>query len=967
MVAVADDIHGVRVTRESCFCLHKFDGAVTYAVSGSGNTAGCSLTSASAPVVLDFTSGGACTVVASLAASSSYASVSPIPQTFTIEKLPQTVAFTSTAPTSPAVGDTYSPAATGGGSGNPVVFSIDSSSSSGCTYDSGTGLVTFSAPAGSCVIDADQAGNASYEQAPEVSQTITVGKLPQTVAFTSTAPTSPAVGDTYSPAATGGGSGNPVVFSIDSSSSSGCTYDSGTGLVTFSAPAGSCVIDADQAGNASYEQAPEVSQTITVGKLPQTVAFTSTAPTSPAVGDTYSPAATGGGSGNPVVFSIDSSSSSGCTYDSGTGLVTFSAPAGSCVIDADQAGNASYEQAPEVSQTITVGKLPQTVVFTSTAPTSPAVGDTYSPAATGGGSGNPVVFSIDSSSSSGCTYDSGTGLVTFSAPAGSCVIDADQAGNASYEQAPEVSQTITVGKLPQTVAFTSTAPTSPAVGDTYSPAATGGGSGNPVVFSIDSSSSSGCTYDSGTGLVTFSAPAGSCVIDADQAGNASYEQAPEVSQTITVGKLPQTVAFTSTAPTSPAVGDTYSPAATGGGSGNPVVFSIDSSSSSGCTYDSGTGLVTFSAPAGSCVIDADQAGNASYEQAPEVSQTITVGKLPQTVAFTSTAPTSPAVGDTYSPAATGGGSGNPVVFSIDSSSSSGCTYDSGTGLVTFSAPAGSCVIDADQAGNASYEQAPEVSQTITVGKLPQTVQFAGSKPNSTMAVGGTYRPAAKATSGLKVTYSIDPSSSSVCSIHDGVVTFLRPGRCTIVARQTGSSRYSAAHEVLKTIIVGKLPQTVAFTSTAPTSPAVGGTYRPAAKATSGLKVTYSIDPSSSSVCSIHDGVVIFLRPGRCTIVARQTGSSRYSAAHEVLKTSSSARSLRRSRSRARHRRALPLVAPTDQRPKRPQVSRSPTPSIRARRRCAPSTTALSSSSAPAGAPSSLARWAAPGTRPHMRS
>ena len=186
-------------------------------------------------------------------------------------------------------------------------------------------------------------------------------------------------------------------------------------------------------------------------------------------------------------------------------------------------------------------------------------------------------------------------------------------------------------------------------------------------------------------------------------------------------------------------------------------------------------------------------------------------------------------------------------------------------------------------GSSRYSAAHEVLKTVIVGKLPQTVVFTSTAPTSP-AVGGTYRPAAKATSGLKVTYSIDPSSSSVCSIHDGVVTFLRPGRCTIVARQMGSSRYSAAHEVLKTVIVGKLPQTVAFTSTAPTSPAVGGTYRPAAKATSGLKVTYSIDPSSSSVCSIHDGVVTFLRPGRCTIVARQMGSSRYSAAHEVLKT-----------------------------------------------------------------------------------
>ena len=125
----------------------------------------------------------------------------------------------------------------------------------------------------------------------------------------------------------------------------------------------------------------------------------------------------------------DSSSTSGCTYDAGTGLVTFAAPAGTCVIDANEAGNDSYDAAPQLQQTITVGPADQVIDITSTAPVAPVVGDTYTPTATGGGSGNPVTFSIDPSSTSGCTYDAGTGLVTFAAPAGTCVIDANEAGN----------------------------------------------------------------------------------------------------------------------------------------------------------------------------------------------------------------------------------------------------------------------------------------------------------------------------------------------------------------------------------------------------------------------------------------------------------------------------------------------------------------------------------------------------------
>jgi hypothetical protein len=64
--------------------------------------------------------------------------------------------------------------------------------------------------------------------------------------------------------------------------------------------------------------------------------------------------------------------------------------------------------------------------------------------------------------------------------------------------------------------------------------------------------------------------------------------------------------------------------------------------------------------------------------------------------------------------ATGGGSGNPVVFSADPASGPGVCTVSGTS-VTYTA-AGNCVIDANQAGTATYLAAPQVEQTITVNK-----------------------------------------------------------------------------------------------------------------------------------------------------------------------------------------------------------------------------------------------------------
>jgi hypothetical protein len=172
---------------------------------------------------------------------------------------------------------------------------------------------------------------------------------------------------------------------------------------------------------------------------PQTITFTSTPPATPTVGGTYTVTAMGGGSGNPVVFSTGSPTV--CTV-SGTGLVTFQT-VGSCVVHADQSGGNGYLRAPTAAQTITVDKATQAITFASTPPTAPIVGDTYTVAATGGGSGQPVTFSTGSATI--CTVTGTT--VTFIA-AGSCVIDADQDGDANYTPAPQATQTVPVAAAP---------------------------------------------------------------------------------------------------------------------------------------------------------------------------------------------------------------------------------------------------------------------------------------------------------------------------------------------------------------------------------------------------------------------------------------------------------------------------------------------------------------------------------------
>ena len=183
---------------------------------------------------------------------------------------------------------------------------------------------------------------------------------------------------------------------------------------------------------------------------------------------------------------------------------------------------------PTASQS--ADKQGQAITFSSVPPASAAPGDTYLVTATGGPSGETVTFTIDDLSASVCTVAKGT--VTFSQP-GDCLIDANQAGNGQYLAATQAQQAVAVAKLPQTITFTSTPPTDPSLGPktSYTVTATGGGSDEPVTFSIDSSTQNFCKISGD--VVTYTRyNASGCLIDANQQGDDRYQAAPLAEQPV---------------------------------------------------------------------------------------------------------------------------------------------------------------------------------------------------------------------------------------------------------------------------------------------------------------------------------------------------------------------------------------------------------------------------------------------------
>jgi sugar lactone lactonase YvrE len=334
----------------------------------------------------------------------------------------------------------------------------------------------------------------------------------------------------------------------------------------------------------------------------------------------------------PTVFTVQTASSTPC----GNGIVlrpgalcevavTFTPSGGgsfsdSITITSNTLGAAGTAQTVALTGNGKSSLIAQAINFAQPAPVTYAPGLTITLSATGGGSGNPVVFTIAGGTGTGAI--SGNTLTVTTA--GSFVIDANQAGNANYTAAPQVQQTAVVNQASQAINFTQ--PTTPI---TYAPSltvtlvATGGASGNPVVFTIDGTSTGTGSISGSTLSITTP---GTFVIDANQAGNANYSAAPQVQRSLVVNKAPQAINFTQpTTPVTYTPGLTIALTATGGASGNAVIFTIDSTSTASATVSGSTVTITG---AGNLVIDANQAGNTDYSVAPQVQRTVVIDALP---------------------------------------------------------------------------------------------------------------------------------------------------------------------------------------------------------------------------------------------------------------------------------------------------------------------------------------------------
>jgi PKD repeat protein len=223
-------------------------------------------------------------------------------------------------------------------------------------------------------------------------------------------------------------------------------------------------------------------------------------------------------------------------------------------------------------------------------------------------------------------------------------------------------------------------------------------------------------------------------------------------------------------------------------------------------------------------------------------------KTPQTIKFTTVAPSAAIVGGAgYAVAAT---ASSKLAVSFSSPTPAVCAVAGST--VSFLG-AGTCTVDANQAGNAEYLAAPQRHQSFAVSKGSQTIGFTTVAPSAAIVGGPSYAVAATASSGLAVSFS--SATPAVCVVAGSTVSFLGAGKCTVDADQAGNTTFGPAPQAQQSFAVSPM-----FISTLTSTPTPTLTSTPTSTPT--LTSGQGVAPFQQSVRLLVSNVRLGAKRGR---------------------------------------------------------------------------------------------------------
>jgi outer membrane protein OmpA-like peptidoglycan-associated protein len=605
-------------------------------------------------------------------------------------------------------------------------------------------------------------------------------------------------------------------FSVSASATSGLTSEFSSRTPTVCSVSGSavsilraglCTIRASQSGSANFTAASPEDQSFTVAQAVPTFGWSNSTATfgdAPYAIAAPTPSTPGSFAYSSATTSVISVSGSQITVNGG----------GSSVITATftPADAVNYVTGGTVTSTIQVDRAAQsTLSVTSILGT---YGTPVTLASSGGAGSGGVTFALTSAGSAGCSLTGGGSTLT-AATAGTCSVTATKAQDDDYLAATSAPATVTFERAAQaSVTLLSTGGT---YGTPLTLLATGGSGTGIVSFAVTSAGSAGCSLTGGGSTLTPSS-AGTCTVTATRAEDANHVARSSPATVVTFDRAAQTVTFGGLADRT--YGDAPFPVVASTSSG--LTVAIVSTTTPVCTV---SGVTVTIVGAGTCSLNAVQAGSADYLPAVTVTRPFEVARANQGALSISSADTVP-YGASVPLTVSGGSGTGAVTYSVVAGA---CSVSSG--VLTLGDVGSLCRIEALKQADANYFSAVSPEQSITVVRAGQRITFATSVASPTP--GTSYSPVAVSVSeatdsstGIPVLLSIASSSSEVCTLDSGVITFEAVGECVIEANGGETSRYTAPPQQTQTITVVPVPtptpasavSPVAVEASAPTTP-----------------------------------------------------------------------------------------------------------------------------------------------------